>query len=104
MGWRFFRPAFTVNKELKSDKIAKEKKFKFIFYKNHFEIHDKKDIFKIYYFKLRKVFETDDFFYLYIDKEHSFLVIKSGFTVGSESEFSEFIKKKCWLKYSRKQK
>lgn len=104
ISWRFFRPVFKMKKEIKSDKIAKEKKFKFVFYNNYFKIHDKKDVFKIYYFKLRKVFETDDFFYLYTDKEYSFLVSKSGFSVGSETEFSEFIKKKCWLKYSKEKK
>lgn len=102
--WRFFRPVFRVKKEVKSEKISKEKKFKFVFYKNYFKIYDKKDVYKLYYFNLHKVFETNKFFYLYIDKEHSFLLNKDGFSVGSASEFSEFIKKKCWFKYKNVKK
>ena len=54
---------------------------------------------KVRYFKLYKIFETTDFFYLYIDKEHAFLIDKNGFTFGSAEEFSKFIHKKCLFKY-----
>ena len=45
--------------------------------------------------RLFKVFETKDYFYLYIDDENAVLVSKNGFKLGTAEEFSEFIKKKC---------
>lgn len=71
--------------------------FTFNFYKLFFEI----DKTRIYYFKLHKVFETKDYFYLYIDDDTAFLVSKSGFKIGTSSDFSEFIKKKCMFKYNK---
>lgn len=71
--------------------------FTFNFYKFFFEI----DKTRIYYFKLHKVFETKDYFYLYIDDDTAFLVSKSGFKIGTPTDFSEFIKKKCMFKYSK---
>ena len=45
------------------------------------------------------LFETEDFFYLYITKEHAALVNKKGFKIGDSDSFSEFIKNKCKFKY-----
>ena len=75
----------------------KSSSFTFNFYKFFFEI----DKTKIYYFKLYKVFETKDYFYLYIDEDTAFLVSKSGFKIGNATDFSEFIKKKCMFKYNK---
>ena len=66
----------------------------FNFYKFYFEI----DKTRVYYFKLHKVFETKDYFYLYLDEDTAFLVSKSGFKLGTPKDFSEFIKKKCIFK------
>lgn len=88
-----------VSKELKSEKIQKETVFTFKFYKTFFTCQDDKFISKIKYYKLRKVFETDNFFYLYIDKNHSFLIDKSKFKYNNSSDFSNFIKKKLWFNY-----
>ena len=67
------------------------------FYKFYFKIDE-----NIYtYLKLYKVFETKDYFYLYIDEQNAVLVNKNGFKVGTEKEFTEFIKKKCLFKYSK---
>lgn len=71
--------------------------FTFNFYKFFFEI----DKTRVYYFKLHKVFETQDYFYLYLDEDTAFLVSKSGFKIGTPKDFSEFIKKKCMFKYSK---
>ena len=71
--------------------------FTFNFYKFYFEI----DKTRVYYFKLHKVFETKDYFYLYLDEDTAFLVSKSGFKIGTPKDFSEFIKKKCMFKYSK---
>ena len=98
--WRFFRPITDVCTEYKSEKIQKEKNFTFKFYHNFFTVEDEKEFSTIKYLKLYRVFETKNFFYLYIDKKHSFLIDKSKFKKENSDEFSHFIKKKCWLKLS----
>ena len=75
----------------------KQSSFEFSFYKLFFTVD--KNVF--YYFKLYKVFETKDYFYLYIDDTNAVLVSKNGFKKGTAKEFSDFIKKKCLLKYSK---
>ena len=96
--YRFFYPLKKVEKELKTEKFEKEKEFTFTFYKKFFVISDKKFSDKINYWKLHKIFETDDFFYLYINKDNAFLIDKSTFSKGNISEFSKFLKKKIWYK------
>ena len=71
--------------------------FTFDFYKYYFTIGKK----TIYYFKLYKVFETEEYFYLYINEDFAALVNKKGFKVGNANDFSDFIKKKCLFKYSK---
>ena len=80
-------------------KLAKNKQtnFNFSFFKFHFTVNKK----SILYFKLYKVFETKDYFYLYVNEESAVLVAKNGFKIGTAEEFSEFIKKKCLFKYSK---
>ena len=94
--WRIFHPVSEISKEYKSEKIKKEKEFTFKFYDKFFTVEDDKQYSKIKYYKLYKVFEIPDFFYLYIDKKHAFLIDKSKFKTSNSSEFSIFIKKKCW--------
>lgn len=78
---------------------GKEQTFTFNFY-NHFFTLNKV---RFYYFKLFKVYETKDYFYLYVNDDNAALVSKQGFKNGKTSEeFTEFIKKKCMLKYSKK--
>ncbi len=97
--WRFFRPVSEISKEYKSDKIQKQKLFTFKFYDKLFIVQDNKQFSEIKYYQLYKVFETDDFFYLYIDKTHSFLLDKSCFKENNPNDFSEKKKKKCWWTY-----
>lgn len=99
--WGFFHPVSEVAKEYKSDKIQKEKEFTFKFYEKFFTIEDEKEFFKMKYYQLYRVFETVDFFYLYIDKTHAFLVDKSKFKKDNPAEFSSFIKKKCWWDFKK---
>ncbi len=99
--WRYLHPISQVSKEYKSNKIQKEKEFTFKFYYKFFTVTNQKEIFKIKYYELYKIFETRDFFYLYIDKTHAFLIDKSKFTLGSCSDFSTFIRKKYWWKYKK---
>jgi len=97
--WRLYIPYKRYQKVQNDYNKNKNKctKFTFSFYKHYFTI-DKKTL---YYFKLFKVFETNEYFYLYIDEDNAALVSKNGFEIGSAEEFSNFIKKKCLLKYSR---
>ena len=55
---------------------------------------------KFNYYKLYKVFETEHYFYLYINKNYSFVLSKDGFNIGSSKDFYKFIKRKIWYKRS----
>lgn len=96
--YRFFYPIKKVEKELKTEKFVEEKEFTFEFYEKYFMIYDKKTPYKMKYSQLYKVFETDNAFYLYINRDHAFLLNKSTFSVGNISEFLKFLKKKIWYK------
>lgn len=98
--FRIYWPLRTYEKN--KDKYAEdnESSFTFSFYKYYFTLEKK----TFYYSKLYKVFETEDYFYLYINDENAILVSKTGFDIGTPEEFSAFIKKKCLLKYSKQQK
>lgn len=100
LAWRFYNPIKTVQKELKSKKIEKEQEFIFKFFEKQFSIYSQKLNRRIYYWQLRKVFETEEFFYLYIDKTHAFLLDKQRFEIGTSEEFREFIHRKCRFKFS----
>ena len=75
--WRYLHPIEEVTKEYNSEKIQKEKSFTFKFYEKFYTCEDSKQISKLKYYKLYKVYETNDFFYLYIDRTHSFLLDKT---------------------------
>lgn len=97
--YRLIYPNKQVEKELKTDKFKNEKEFTFKFYDKFFVISDKKISEKIKYWKLHRVYETEDFFYLYIDSNHAFLLDKSTFSKGNTSEFLKFLKRKTWFKF-----
>jgi len=94
---RIYIPAkeYRMNKERFSNN--KSTLFSYDFFKWYFII----DKYKVYYIKLNKVIETKDYFYLYINEDTAYLVSKSGFKLGTPEEFSEFIRKKCILKYNK---
>ena len=95
--FRIYWPTKRHEKTKKKYSENKESSFTTSFYKFYFTIDDK----TLYYFKLYKIFETQDYFYLYVDYENAVLVSKSGFEIGTAEEFTNFIKKKCLLKYSK---
>ena len=97
--WKIYFPMKRYQKTQKNLANTKETGFTFSFYDLYFLL-DKKTI---YYFKLYRVFETKDYFYLYINPDYAMLVSKNGFKIGTAEDFSKFIKKKCFFKY-RKQK
>ena len=96
--WRIFHPIKEVKDEFESKKIQKESTFIFRFYKKYFTISDSNNFEKIKYWKLYKIYETNDFFYLYINKDHAFLLEKNTFTKGDISTFYIFVKRKIWFK------
>lgn len=102
--YRTYRPKIIVDKELNSDKIADNNTNIFSFFDKDFEVQNNNGSFKFKYFALHRVFETSDFFYLYVNKENAFLVSKKAFSLGTQEDFSKFIKNKCRLKYKLKTK
>ena len=99
--WRYLHPISEVSKDFKSNKIQNEEEFTFIFYEKYFKIRNRLKSNKVKYYELYKVFETSKFFYLYIDKTHSFLLDKEKFSIGFSDDFSKFMHKKCWYKFKK---
>jgi len=95
--FRIYWPLRTYEKNKEKYAEDNESSYTFAFYKFYFTLEKK----TFYYFNLYKVFETEDYFYLYINDENAILVSKTGFDIGTAEEFSTFIKKKCLLKYSK---
>ena len=93
---QFFHPQKVVKKEIKTDKFENEEFFTFTFYEKYFIITNKHIKQKLKYRHLVKVFETNDFFYLYVNKDHAFLLNKSSFSVGDTTKFLKFLKKMRW--------
>ena len=95
--FRMYLPTKRYQKTKKKFAQSKQTSVTIDFFKFHFKIEE-----KVYpYLKLYKVFETEDYFYLYVDEENAVLVSKNGFKLGTAEEFTEFIKKKCLFKYSK---
>lgn len=98
--WRIIYPLSNYKKSYNAIKNAKgkEQTFTFHFYKQFFTLNKV----RFYYFKLFKVYETKEYFYLYINDDNAALVSKDGFKNGkTPEEFAEFIKKKCMFKYGK---
>ena len=101
VGYRVIRPKFIVERELKSDKVSEKSANTFSFYDSRIGIANANGKFSYKYIMLRRVFETDSFFYLYVSKENAFLIDKKGFSLGTAEEFSRFIRNKCKFKYKK---
>ena len=84
-----------VNSEMKSDKFTENNTNTFVFYDKGLEVSNKNGKFNFKYFLIRKVFETPEYFYLYVSKENAFLLSKSAFSLGTSEDFRTFIAKKC---------
>ena len=103
-GYRVFNPIYFYKKEVTKKAITNEKTFHFYFYENSFKIRDNLNFDKVSYFRLYKVYETQKYFFLYINRKYSFIINKECFTQGSSDEFSRFIKNKMKFKYSKYEK
>ena len=88
--------------EKKNKKKIKE--FTFYFYEKHIKIKYKRNFERLKYFQLHKVFETEEYFFLYTDEKKSLILSKDGFEVGTAKAFSKFIKGKCPFKYKNEDK
>ena len=100
--WRFYHPTKVIENEMKSKKIEKEQEFIFKFFDRYFTIYSQKLNRQIRYWQLRKIFETEEFFYLYIDKTHALLLDKNGFEIGDSEQFRKFMKRKCKFRFNAK--
>lgn len=87
----------------KSYKNKKQKKrikqYTFYFYEKYIKIKYRRQFERMRYFEVKKIFETEENFFLYTDENHSIILDKEGFEIGTPKEFSEFIKRKCPFKY-----
>lgn len=95
--FRMYLPVKRYQKTKKKFSQNKQTNVTTTFFKFYFKLENK--VFP--YHKLYKVFETKDYFYLYVDEENAILTSKNGFKIGTAEQFSEFIKKKCLFKYSK---
>ena len=96
MCWRYVSPLKKIDKEFKSEKFQREKIFIFCFYKKYFTVSDRRKRIKLSYWKIYKFFETDEFFYIYIDKNHAFLLKKDKYSIGNVDDFNTFLKRRSW--------
>ncbi len=96
--YRLFHPYLFVKKEAKSKKITEKLTNTYTFYEKFFIIKNKQDTIKLKYYKLYKIFETKDCFYLYLNKTHAFVLSKNTFKIGDSTNFYNFIKNKLWFR------
>lgn len=87
--------------ETKGNKRKEIKKYVFCFYENYMKVKYKKQEDRVLYLEFKKIFETKDNFFLYTDDTHSMILDKKGFNVGTPEGFTQFIKKKCPLKFKK---
>lgn len=99
--YQFIHPYKKIAKEYKSDKVQNHLINYYSFYNSYLKIKNKSGIFKVKYWKLYRVFETDNYFYLYLDKTNILVVDKLGFTIGTIENFEKFVKSKVWFKFKK---
>ncbi len=96
--YRMVHPLLFVKKEASSKKVQKKMKNTYTFYDDVVTISNGTDTVTLKYFKFYKIFEEKDRFYLYLDKNHSYILLKNNFSIGNADEFYAFMKKKLWKK------
>lgn len=88
-----------IRNEKKAKGKNKVKEYTFYFYEKHIKVKCKRQFERLKYFQLHKIFETDEYFFLYLDEKSSLILSKGGFEVGTAKDFSKFLKSKCPFKY-----
>lgn len=99
--YQFIHPSYKNTKEFHSDKVQNNLVNTYFFYENYFVIKNIAGSDKIAYYKLYRVFETKNYFYLYLDKTNILVLDKSEFLLGTIQDFKRFMKHKMWLKFKK---
>lgn len=99
LAYQFIQPTRKNTKEFHSDKVQNNLVNTYSFYENYFVVKNKIGKDKISYYKLYRVFEIENYFYLYLDKINILVLDKSGFLLGTAQDFKKFIKRKMWLRF-----
>lgn len=99
--YQIIHPLIIIKKDLKNGKISNKSKNTFLFFDKNFKVLSNDTEVIVKYRKLHKIYETDTFFYLYLNSTYAFLVSKNGFIIGNSGDFSNFIKKKVLFKYKK---
>lgn len=95
---------FKKPKETENNKKMKDKQYVYDFSEKYITVREKnapKGLI-VNYFELQKIYETEENFYIYKDELYAYILNKRNFTIGNLSDFRDFIKKKCILKYRKK--
>lgn len=92
--YRIYSQKRIIKEELESSKISGQEEFTFKFYDKYFTVNNLKKIEEIKYVKIYKAFETNIYFYLYINRTNAFILEKSGFVNKDIDEFKDFLKTK----------
>lgn len=101
LAYELIIPVHKNTKELRSDKVQNNLANTFSFYDKYFIVENRMGNDKIFYFKLYRVFETENYFYLYLNKTTILVLSKTEFLIGTVQDFGKFIKQKMWLKFKR---
>jgi len=97
--YRIYSQKIIVKKEMNSSKILEQQEFTFKFYEKNLTINTDEGIEKFKYINIWKAFETNKYFYLYIDKTHAFILDKKGFINYNNNKFRKFLKSKLNRKF-----
>ena len=92
---RLYLPVRRLKKTKENIKKVSNSTHTFLFYDYYLKVGKQ----TIYYFKLYKIFESKDYFYLYINQDYALMLDKKGFQIGTVEDFRSFIKRKCLFKY-----
>ena len=76
---KYIRPISAVKNDYNSDKIQNEESFTFKFYDDKFSVENLSSIHIHKYSDLYRIYENLNFYYLYIDKTHSYILDKNNF-------------------------
>lgn len=100
--YKIIRTSKRVYRDMNSEKLSGKFVNTYKFYKNYFKVENPDGNAQIAYFKLYRIVETNTHYYIYLSREAAFIVSKIGFTKGTATEFSEFLRKKVFFKYKNR--
>ena len=100
--YKFIWSQKRVKKNTENGKLSGDFVNTYKFYKRYFGVENQEGNAQILYFKIYRVVETKDNYYIYITRNNAFIVSKNGFTKGDNIEFSKFIKGKTITRYKNR--